>query len=378
LDVSPLRLTSRSRPAPDEAASWPELLETLAARPEDEEAWAWAYRLQPAQCNRIERAQAILTQRLRMADDEAGPYDGDLTGWGDVFGRAFGPGRVWSASRLETYRMCPFFFLVGRVLGLVPREPPSEGLDARQLGNIYHHILEELYRAVGSDAEGSPKAVLERLQEALPEVAREVLDAAPRREQFRETAWWQETRREIEENVARSLEALESLDARFRFHRAEQSFGIRGQPGPPLEVRDDDVGDSFRLRGFIDRVDRADGEGVRIIDYKTSGPSGYKERAVREGKKLQLPLYALAAEEALGLGEVVDGFYWHVGHAEPSGFTLARFGPREAIETAVGYAWESVRGARRGMFVPEPPEGGCPRYCPAAGFCWRYEVGRWG
>jgi ATP-dependent helicase/DNAse subunit B len=311
-----------------------------------------------------------------MQGDEAGPHDGDLTRWSDVFGRAFGPSHVWSASRLETYRTCPFFFLVGRVLGLEPREPPSEGLDARQLGNIYHRIFERLYQAVGRDAVASPAAVLERLLRALPEVAKEVLDAAPRREGFRETAWWRETRREIVEHVARSLEALESLDARFCFHRAEQSFGIRGQGGPPLEVRDDD-GDSFRLRGFIDRVDRAGGDRLRIIDYKTGGPSGYNDRAVREGKKLQLPLYALAAQEALGLGQVVDGFYWHVQHTQPSRFTLAKFGPGAAVATSLAHAWEAVRGARRGHFVPQPPDGGCPSYCPATAFCWQYDPSRW-
>jgi hypothetical protein len=229
---------------------------------------------------------------------------------------------------------------------------------------------------VDLDANGPP-AALEGLQKALPQVAKQVLDAAPRREQFRETAWWEETRQEIEGNVARSLEALESLDERFRFHRAEQSFGIKGEPGLPLEVRDDG-GDTFRLCGYIDRVDRADGDRVRIIDYKTGGPYAYTDRAVREGRKLQLPLYALAAQEALGLGEVVDGFYWHVQHAEASGFTLAKFGPGAAMATAVAYAWEAVRGARRGYFVPKPPDGGCPGYCPAAGFCWQYEARGWG
>jgi ATP-dependent helicase/DNAse subunit B len=388
LDASSRRLTSRSRPGPDEAASWPELLQTVAANTHDDGSWAWARDRQPTHCARIERAQEILSQRVRTALDVAGSYDGDLTRWGHVFDEAFGRGRTWSASRLETYQACPFFFFVGRVLGLEPRQPPSEGLDARQLGNIYHRILEELYNTVGLDADassepgGSPSrepaaAVLERLQRALPEVAKEVLDAAPRREQFRETAWWRETRKEIVQNVARSLEALETLDERFRFCRAEQSFGIEGQPGPPLEVRDD-AGDSFRLRGFIDRVDRAEGDRVRIIDYKTGGPYAYTPRAVREGEKVQLPLYALAAQEALELGEVVDGFYWHVQHAEASSFALARFGPQAAMATAVQHAWEAVRGARRGHFVPEPPDSGCPGYCPAAGFCWRYSASGWG
>jgi RecB family exonuclease len=135
--------------------------------------------------------------------------------------------------------------------------------------------------------------------------------------------------------------------------------------------------DAFRLRGFIDRVDRAPDDRVRIIDYKTAGPSSYSSRAVLEGKKLQLPLYALAARDALELGEPAEGFYWHVQHAEPSPFQMSKFedGADGAMEVAVEKAWEAVRGARDGHFVPHPPDGGCPSYCPAAGFCWHYRPG---
>jgi ATP-dependent helicase/DNAse subunit B len=368
LDVTPQRLITQSRPAPDEAASWPELVQTLAAHPAAGPAWAWASEHRPALCSGIERAEEILIQRVGDPDD-AGIYDGGLTAWGETFGQAFAPRYVWSASRLEAYRTCPFFFFVGRVLGLEPRQPPTEGLDWRQLGNIYHHIFEELYRTVGRDAD------LAALQDALPEVADAILDEAPQREQFRATAWWEQTRREIVEHVARSLEALESQPDDFGFHRAEQTFGIPRKPGAPLDVRDGD--DRFRLRGYIDRVDR-DGDGrVRVIDYKTAGPSSYTNSAVREGKKLQLPLYALAAEEALQLGEVVDGFYWHVRHAEPSRFTLAGFGPEAAMKAAVAHAWEAVRGARRGDFAPRVPDDDCPDYCPAAAFCWRFNPRNW-
>ena len=389
LDVTPLLLSSRSRPALDEAASWPELLETLATEGPNAPCWSWAFNHQPVLCSRIEGAQQILTPRFRGGGREGSAFEGDLTRWRPAFESAYGPRYVWSASRLEAYRTCPFFFFVAHVLRLEPREPPSEGPDARQLGNIYHRILERLYNEAGLSTDDgrepetevlveAPITLLERLRRALPWVAREVLDAAPRQEQFRATAWWDQTCAEIEQHVAQSLETLETLEPRFRFHTAEQSFGIPGKPGPPLELRDDG-GDILRLRGFIDRADCTPGNQVRVIDYKTAGPGArYAPKAVREGKNLQLPLYALAAEQALGLGPVTDGFYWHVRHAAPSSFTLAKYGPQAAIEVAVRYAWQAVHGVRQGTFVPEPPDGGCPGYCPAAAFCWRYQPARWG
>jgi RecB family exonuclease len=156
----------------------------------------------------------------------------------------------------------------------------------------------------------------------------------------------------------------------------EATFGLRDRPA--LVVRDGE--DHFLLRGFIDRLDRAPDGSIRVIDYKTGGPWPYGKIDVAKGKKLQLPLYALAARDALQLGEPVEGFYWHVRQAERSGFTMSRFdgGPEAAMARSVEMAWEAVRSARDGHFVPKPPDGGCPSYCPAAGFCWHLRPGFWG
>jgi hypothetical protein len=114
-----------------------------------------------------------------------------------------------------------------------------------------------------------------------------------------------------------------------------------------------------------------------VIDYKTAGPSQFTRKAVSEGKKLQLPLYALAARDALRLGELAEGFYWHVQQAEPSGFSLSKYpgGAEEALRVAVEKAWDAIRGARAGLFMPHPPVTGCPSFCPAAAFCWHYQPG---
>jgi RecB family exonuclease len=139
-----------------------------------------------------------------------------------------------------------------------------------------------------------------------------------------------------------------------------------------------DGNDYFRLHGQIDRIDQASDTSVRIIDYKTGAPTDFNAKAIRAGEKLQLPLYALAVQEALQLGEPVDGFYWHVQQGEPSPGTLRDFkdgaevGPSAAIKLATEKAWEAVRGARVGNFEPHPPRRGCPSHCPVTGFCWHY------
>lgn len=369
--VEPARLTTETAPLPGEAASWPELLESLALHDGYKAIRRWAEQVEPVRMSGVADAAEVLQIRAGPRSS-ASHFDGDLTALANAFATRFAPQHVWSASRLEAYRGCPFAFFVSHVLGLEPRAEPVEGLDARQLGNIYHHIFEQLYRAAADPAD------LDALLSILPAVAGAVLDAAPRTEGFRATAWWRQTRAEIEANVQRSVEALASLPGGFVPVAQEAAFF----DDRSLTVTDGD--DAFRLHGFIDRVDRAPDGGLRIIDYKTGGPSGFTVKAVAEGKKLQLPLYALAAEQALGLGDVADGFYWHVQHAEASKFTLAGFeppagfegGPAGAIQTALAHAWTAVRGARAGQFAPHPPAEGCPDYCPAVAFCWHYRTRR--
>jgi ATP-dependent helicase/DNAse subunit B len=365
--VEPETLTSESQPPPDQVASWPELMESLAARPAAGEIGRWVRQVAPARSMALEAAADVFS--LREAGVSDSRFDGCLRDQALQFTGRFGPTHVWSTSRLEAYRTCPFLFFVQNVLGLAPREEPTEGLNSRQLGNIYHRILRAVYEAPTVD----DPTDLDQLRAALPEVAREILDQAPEQEGFRVTAWWDQTRAEIEENVNRSLEALAQMAGDFAPLQHEVPFGLAGQP--PLIVRHAAI--AFSLRGLIDRVDRAPNGQLRVIDYKTAGPWSYSKRAISEGEKLQLPLYALAARDALGLGEPTDGFYWHVQHARPSGFRLSRFdgGPEAAMARAVGYAWEAIRGAQGGSFVPRPPERDCPSYCPAADFCWHYQRG---
>lgn len=339
-----------------ETASWAEWWEMAAAWGEPAVAGS-AH--DPHVWPRIETAARIWAAR---AKPESSIWDGTLDCLAADLAQRYGPHTIWSATRLEAYQTCSFFFFAQNVLDLRPRAEPAEGLDTRQLGSLYHRLFEQVTRAPGLDPTDE-----EQVRATVLRLGTPILDAAPEEEGFRETPWWEHTRREIIDNVVQSVLILAGGD--YEFFRAERRFGISG---PPLDLSDGD--DRLQLRGFIDRLDRDANGRLRVVDYKLGGPGNYQPRHFREGKKLQLPLYALAAQEALGLGEVADGFYWHFRSAEASGFQLAKAegGVAGAMETAVAHAWDAVRQIRSGRFQPEPPAGGCPAYCAAAAFCWHY------
>ena len=361
-DIEPVKMTTESRPPPQRAASIPELVESLVVYPNHGPARNWFEVERSEQWQALSQAAQVFGQRY---DGRKTIFEGDLTSKPAAFSAHFYADYGWSPSSLESYRTCPYFFFVGRVLGLKPRVDPEEGLDAAQLGSIYHEILETLYRSLDADGRADP----DRLLAALPELAKKVLDQAPRRLGFRETAWWRQTRLEIEENVARTVQALAQLPGEYIPLRFEARFF--GSNSLKIVAG----GDQFRLHGVIDRVDRDQDGRLRVIDYKLAGPYRYSKTTLERGEKLQLPLYALAAGDALGLGQPADGFYWHIIQAQPSGLQLADYGAEAAIGTAVSFAWEAVRGARQGDFRPRPPADGCPGYCPAAAFCWQYRPG---
>jgi ATP-dependent helicase/DNAse subunit B len=339
----------------ESAASWVEYWQSLAAVVVPEQTVA-----EPENWQRIKQAADIVQNRqLKTATD----FDGFLPQLAAQLGQDYGPDHTWSASRLETYQRCGYFFFIQNVLYLRARLEPAEGLDVTQLGSVYHHLFEAVYKA-GLPEELDAVTILA----FVAAVAKPILDAAPHKEGFRETPWWSQTRQEMIENVAESVLALE--EGGFTFFESEAAFGFDETP----KLLFDSPSGPLQLRGFIDRVDRDENGRLRIIDYKLGGPSQFSKRAFEEGKKLQLPLYALAAQQTLGLGAVTEGFYWHFHQGRNSYFTLSKAdgGVEGAIETAVNHAAHAVELIRNGRFIPKPPDGGCPSYCPAAAFCWHY------
>ncbi|MDY6876681.1 MAG: PD-(D/E)XK nuclease family protein [Chloroflexota bacterium] len=315
--------------------------------------------------------------QARLARSPAGLYEGDLSPLATVMAACYGPDHVWSSSRLETYAKCPLHFYVAHVLHLEPRTLPQEGFDRLVLGSIYHCVLEKVYRLAPFD----PLPVL-------PEVAQTVFEDAPGEYGFRPTALWEQQQQEFLAVLEKTVVALEEDRAGYEPYAQELAFGLHGNP--PLILHQPETNaeqqtssiqcpvSSVQIRGYIDRVDRATDGSLRVVDYK-AGSSRISARELEEGTRLQLPLYALAVRDALNLGPVTDGFYWHIGSASPSYLRLGQYegGVEGAVEATIGYVRAYVAAVREGRFPPTPPTGGCPDHCPAVGFCWRYRPRGW-
>ena len=309
----------------------------------------------------IDRGIAILQHRLTESAALSSP-EGYLPELSPVLTQRYAPHFGWSASKLESYGTCPFYFYIAYALELEPRTPPDEGYDVRMLGSMLHQILEFTY---GRAADPTDLAECLRL---MPEIAAEVFTAASADYGFRPTPLWGLQQAELTTILARTLTALADVSQGYAPRHFEPRFGM----GNPSLVLQTEIGE-VRLHGYIDRVD-ADCDGrLRIIDYK-AGSAAISPRHLEEGRRLQLPIYALAARDALGLGEVAAGFYWHIQKAEASSLKLEKYpgGVSAAFDVAVQHVGAHVKNIREGRFMPQPPKEGCPHYCPASAFCWQY------
>lgn len=323
---------------------------------------------------RLQHARDVLA--ARSASEAAGPHEGNLGELAEALSARFGLDHTWSPSRLESYGSCPHMFWTANLLRLEAREPPQPGLNPAQLGSLLHDALEAAYR--GADDPTDPETVLVALERELEPI----FELAPEVYGFRPTPLWAIERQQYSQALRDTILALAEEGSGWTPTGFELAFGDEAHP--PLDLQAD--GETVLLRGFIDRVDRRADGGLRVIDYKT-GAGRLNQRELDQGRRLQLPLYAQGAQEALGLGKVVDGFYWAILAAKSGALRLAGYrapeqGGASGIEGAYAAARREVArivaGVRSGQFEPVAPPGGCPSYCPASAWCWRYRPGPWG
>ena len=162
-----------------------------------------------------------------------------------------------SASTLQSYLYCPAKFYYQVVQGLQTQDEVAESLDAGMLGNVFHHVMQELYKgkAIVTTAEleafQKDKARLRKMIRA------EVLDQMHSIEVSGRNLV-------LEEVILDYVLSTLKHDQDLLTSSGSKGFRIIG-----LEQRRRMEWNGFRFKGFVDRMDSyRDGE-VRIVDYKT-------------------------------------------------------------------------------------------------------------
>jgi DNA helicase-2/ATP-dependent DNA helicase PcrA len=165
-----------------------------------------------------------------------------------------------SANSVETYSICPLKFKLRRDWQI-----PGEASAAMQFGNAVHTVLKNYYDPSPHPADQTAADVVAAFKR---EFAKAVIEDPVQRQLY-------------EELGSRHLQIM--VDARPRAAivviAAEASFNFK-------------MG-KLAVIGRIDRIDRLDGNNVRVIDYKTGTPWDQKDA----DDSLQLSIYAMGATQ---------------------------------------------------------------------------------
>jgi ATP-dependent helicase/nuclease subunit B len=253
---------------------------------------------------------------------------------------------IISATSLEDFFRCPFYYFQKHVLDIEPWEEPEAALSisALDLGSLYHAILEDYYQSqthpLRTIAEKHFREFEQRGVTGYPTI-------------------WEIKKQMIVEELNALIERDRSTSTGWKPSEYEKKFnGIA--VAPPV-----------RLRGRIDRIDLSDdGARARVLDYKTGKlPRGVRNDSLTCGETLQLPLYILAAQQLLPklTVESASALYCTLrGGYQTITFTRAALENRRA---ELIHLLETVAGMiGRGVFAQYATAEGC-RYCRFRPIC---------
>jgi len=264
----------------------------------------WLARLVPADrppggaaavaANFADLAAGIAAAAAR-AGAELTAYEGivDIASVRDTIDPVAGRTAVMSATRMEFLARCPFGYFLRYVLGVKPPEEiafdRSRWLDPRRRGTLIHAVLCDFMTAVTAKKE---RVEVRRDRPLMMDIAGRLIEEEKIKIPPPSETVFAGERRDILESLDVFLNVEEKRGAEVEPQAFEKAF--------EAETIELGGGRSFRLGGFIDRLDRIGPALFRILDYKTGSYAPYENLAeFGRGRMIQHALYAVAVERIL-------------------------------------------------------------------------------
>ncbi len=232
---------------------------------------------------------------------------------------------TYSATELSEFGNCGFRFFSKRVLKLEPRVEAALDLQGLDRGVLLHAILQRFFEQHrGASLSDMPR---DTLHAELRAVANTELDEFERGLPPLSPKLWKIEREVLLILLERFLDDELNLQEKIAPTgmaptQFELGFGVQYLGGDPdsssdtLAIAGPD-GETIRIRGKIDRVDRAADGTVVAYDYKTGKGLGVKD--MREGRDVQLGIYLDALEGVFGIprDSIAGGGYYALSAPGP-------------------------------------------------------------
>jgi hypothetical protein len=264
-------------------------------------------------------ADGLKAMRQR-ASDEWTPWDGLLATDTNALA-LLDSDTVFSPSRIERFAKAPYLYFVQYVLRAKALDEPALNdhawLDPAQRGTLLHDTFERFLKAVPDDSFSAANE--DRLMETLEDrIAEETQTLAPPNPYVKRAE-----RHRLAADARTFFLADPSRETGAAPCAFEYTFGYAEDGTPdPLRLA---VGNwHLKLRGKIDRLDKASSGAYHVWDYKTGGSSGFQESdGLQNGATLQWMLYTMVVEQTHG--RVTKAGYFFT--SEHQGGRLIAFNP---------------------------------------------------
>lgn len=233
---------------------------------------------------------ASATRRARWGRACAPDRLPQLSGWAIEEIQRHHTQTVHSPSRIDQLGMCPYRYFASSILRLTREDVPRLDADPREEGSMAHAALRAVYADIAqrgglSAARKNEEGTRVRAKTVFESARDEILEEAsvhPWLVEAELAAAWRAVEGQLELDL-KDDEGFEPVLFEYAFGMGETTEGP-----PPLHLSHPKGTSEIRIRGSIDRVDRAPGM-LRVLDYKRT----IKQRD--SGCHFQLPLYLAAA-----------------------------------------------------------------------------------
>jgi ATP-dependent helicase/nuclease subunit B len=250
--------------------------------------------------------------------DEALAYDNKaVIEDGNLVEEVFDMPLKMSPYSIENYSTCPFKYFIENGLKPVVREEYK--IDYKDIGSLYHKIIEEVTNKIIAD-EGFIEKDVDQIRQEVKGISQEVFSVENESNDLMNDSHRNRyIRSKIESTTEKAAVSIvrQLKKSSFRPAYSEASFGMGDGEMNPVELKNE-KGSVF-LRGRIDRIDvykGDEGSYINIIDYKSSNKN-IDLNDVINGLQIQLFLYLDAvisynSKIFENKGSFAGVFYFHI------------------------------------------------------------------
>ncbi len=274
----------------------------------------------------------------------------------------------FAPTSLKNYMECPLKYYYMNVLRLRDRDEVEDDIDASELGEAVHNVMETIYKPlVGQRVD--PRVLREARNDidSLLDVEMDRLLRGGRSHEGKNLFLRSVAHTQLCHALEREIAIAEKHTLEFVAAEEQYSYTLWEQEGHPV-----------RIAGRVDRIDRLDGI-LRVIDYKTGSLSDDDlafggRKTVMSDKWLQLMCYALMYRRRFPSDESLRVGIYPLRYLR-SDIRLASWDKQEEMTNAlIDQFEETLRNIladilnREQPFVASASTNSC-KYCPAAAFC---------